>query len=232
MPAALRAGAAATLGRLPRLRRPKQALRAMGMPDHAARLGEWLVVFGPDARQRLLRREWQDAVADPLDAYRQHYQPGRDVLANALYVDQKTWLPDAYLEKVDKATMAVGLEARVPILDHELVEYAATIPSHHKIRGREMKRVFKRAVADLLPPETLTRPKHGFAVPTDPWFRGALADQVRDELIGSGARLPELVQPAEVARLLDEHRSGRDVHDTRLWTLLCLERWLRSPLAP
>ncbi|HEV8639242.1 MAG TPA: asparagine synthase-related protein [Chloroflexota bacterium] len=80
----------------------------------------------------------------------------------------------------------------------------------------------------LLPPGILSRPKHGFAAPTDPWFRGALSGYVDDLLLGPGARAGALVRPDEVRRLLDEHRSGRDVHDTRLWTLLNLELWLRQ----
>jgi asparagine synthase (glutamine-hydrolysing) len=230
-PRLLRDGVLALAQRLPRARRAKQALRAMGTPEPSARAGAWLEVFGAEARARLLRPEVLAGMSrhDPLDAYRRHHDPGRDLLANLLYIDTKTWLPDAYLEKVDKATMAVGLEARVPILDHELVELAATIPSAYKVRGRHLKVVFKKAVADLLPPDVLARPKHGFAVPTDPWFRGALRGHVADLLLGPGARSGELLRPSEVRRLLDEHASGRDVHDTRLWTILNLELWLRQP---
>jgi asparagine synthase (glutamine-hydrolysing) len=184
-------------------------------------------VFGAPARAALLG-DGRAVGLDPLDAYRDCFDWRRDHLANLLYADLKTWLPDVYLEKVDKATMAVGLEARVPLLDVELVELAGTIPSDLKIRGRELKYVLKRAVADLLPPAILTRPKHGFAVPTDAWFRGPLAGYARELLLGADALSRDLVSAAEVARLLDEHRSGRNVHDSRLWVLLNLELWLRG----
>jgi asparagine synthase (glutamine-hydrolysing) len=230
LPNPLRRALAGVVGRLPRARRAGQALRAMEAPDRAARAGEWLVVFDAAARRRLLRPDLATLVgaADPLAAYRACYASDRDLLGNLLYADLKTWLPDAYLEKVDKATMAVGLEARVPLLDHELVEFAATVPSHFKIRGSAMKYVFKRAVADLLPAETLTRPKHGFAVPTDPWFRGHLFGWARDLLVGSDARSRDYLDTGEVGRLLEAHRAGRVVADTRLWTLLNLELWLRA----
>lgn len=214
---------------LPRARRAKQALRSMDVSDPAERAGAWQTVFDAVGRKRLLRSAASDALSDldVYEPYRRCHDPERGAIDNLLYTDFKTWLPDAYLEKVDKATMASGLEARVPILDHELVELAATIPARHKIRGRHMKIVLKKAVEDLLPRKILQRPKRGFAVPTDPWFRGAMYGLTRDTLLGPSALSTELFERTEIDRLLREHRSGRDVHDTRLWTILNFELWLR-----
>src|SRR5205085_4302513 len=108
---------------------------------------------------------------------------GGDRLNRQLYIDLKTWLPDAYLEKTDKAAMARSLETRMPLLDHRLVELAFRIPGRLKVRGLTRKRIFKRAVRGLVPELALSKRKHGFSVPTDPWFRGELDSFAREILL-------------------------------------------------
>src|SRR2546427_352721 len=117
---------------------------------------------------------------DPAWPYPLHYGcfdgSARDHLNRLMYVDLKTWLPDMYMEKTDKATMACSLEARLPMLDHRLVELAFQIPGRLKVRPWALKRLLKQALRGLVPPAILRRPKHGFAVPTDVWFRGRLKE--------------------------------------------------------
>ena len=144
-----------------------------------------------------------------------------------MYVDLKTWLADAYMEKADKATMACGLEARLPLLDHRLVELAFQIPGRCKIRAGSTKRIFKRAVRNLLPPAVLRKPKHGFAVPIDPWFRGTLKDFTFDVLLDERTRRRGYFDTAIVERLWREHVSGRHVRSSQLWLLLNFELWHR-----
>jgi asparagine synthase (glutamine-hydrolysing) len=144
-----------------------------------------------------------------------------------MYIDLKTWLADAYLEKVDKATMACSLEGRIPILDHRLVELAFQIPSNLKIKGLSTKRIFKRAVSRLVPDEVLRRPKHGFAVPTDPWFRGSLKQFTFDVLFDRRTQQRGYFAKDVVKQLWHEHVHGRRAWDMQLWLLLNLELWHR-----
>jgi asparagine synthase (glutamine-hydrolysing) len=144
-----------------------------------------------------------------------------------MYVDLKTWLVDDYLEKTDKATMACGLEARLPLLDHRLVELAFQIPGPHKIRGFSTKRVLKRAVRGLIPEAVIRRRKHGFSVPIDPWFRGDLSTFTFEILLDDRTRKRGFFDSGAVERLWHEHVEGRHVWDTHLWLLLNFELWCR-----
>jgi asparagine synthase (glutamine-hydrolysing) len=151
-----------------------------------------------------------------------------DALDRLLYVDSKTYLPGDILTKVDRMSMAVSLEARVPLLDHKLVEFVGRIPSSLKLRGGETKHVLKRAVRGLVPDEILDRPKQGFGVPIAEWLNAELRDEIRDALTDPTARGRGIVDPAHVDVLLDEHARGRRDHSTQLWTLFMLERWFRA----
>jgi asparagine synthase (glutamine-hydrolysing) len=235
LPSVLTAGVAPRLAdRLPRLRRVKRTLRTLAITDAARRYASWLVVFRPEMRGELLAPAVREAVGDydpswPYDRY-YHSLNGNsaaDHLNRLMYVDVKTWLADAYMEKTDKATMACGLEARLPILDHRLVELAFQIPSRYKIRGRSTKRIFKRAIRDLLPPAVLRKAKHGFAVPIDPWFRGKLKNFTSEVLLDERTRHRGYFDMAVVERLWREHVSGRHVRSSQLWLLLNFELWHR-----
>jgi asparagine synthase (glutamine-hydrolysing) len=151
-----------------------------------------------------------------------------DALDRLLYLDSKTYLPGDILTKVDRMSMAVSLEARVPLLDHKLVEFVVRIPSALKLRDGETKHVFKRAVRGLVPDEILDRPKQGFGVPIAEWLNAELRDDIRDTLTDATARSRGVVDPAYVDLLLDEHSRKRRDHSTQLWTLFMLERWFRS----
>lgn len=220
--------------RLPRLRRVKRAVQTLPISDPARRYAAWLVFFTPQMQAELLQPHILSAVLDhdPARPYLHYYNhPGsaarEDHLNRLMYVDLKTWLVDGYMEKTDKATMACGLEARLPLLDYRLVELAFQIPGRYKIRGWSTKRVFKLAVNQLLPPMVMRKRKHGFAVPTDPWFRGELRDFTSEVLFDDRTRQRGYFNTSVVERLWCEHAAGRHVWDTHLWLLLNFELWCR-----
>jgi asparagine synthase (glutamine-hydrolysing) len=153
-------------------------------------------------------------------------------LGRLLYLNFMTYLPDDLLVKMDRCSMAHGLETRSPLLDHRLVDYAMALPDAMKVRGFQGKRILRDAFADLLPPAIASGPKRGFGVPIGAWFRGPLRAYLRDHLEGDSARLGTWVQPSCVARLLDEHTRGVRDHGARLWTLLTFEVWLRGAGEP
>jgi len=150
-----------------------------------------------------------------------------DLLGRTLHVDLLSYLPDDLLTKVDIASMANGLEARSPFLDHPLVEFAARLPSRFKLRRGKGKRVLRRAVADLLPPPLLDRPKMGFGVPISRWLRGELRPLLQDVLLSNTAAGRPFFRPEAMRALVDEHLAGRRDHGPRLWALLMLELWCR-----
>jgi asparagine synthase (glutamine-hydrolysing) len=145
----------------------------------------------------------------------------RDRLNQMLFVDTKTWLPDDLLIKADKITMANSLELRVPFLDHEVLEFAAALPTEYKVRGRETKRVLKQAFAGRVPTEILTRKKTGFPVPYGRWLQRELRDYLHDTLLSQRALNRGYFQRAGVERLL---RAEGD-HAAEKFCLLVLELW-------
>ncbi len=153
--------------------------------------------------------------------------PGDDQLARKLYTDIKTTLVSEMLTKVDRMTMAHGLEARVPFLDHHLVSWAFTVPSRHKLRGGEGKFFVKKALEGQLPASILHRPKQGFNVPMKVWMREDLRDFVTDHLTGSPATERGLYRRQAVANLLDDHFTGRIDASNKIFALLMLELWYR-----
>jgi asparagine synthase (glutamine-hydrolysing) len=150
------------------------------------------------------------------------------VLDQILFANLKTYLPDDLAVKMDRMSMAHSLEARSPFLDTALVEYAARIPARDKVGIRRLKPVLRRAFRPLLPEAIWDRRKHGFGVPMGTWMRGELGTMFADEVLGFGARAGDLIDMGVAARLWEEHRRGEREHGFRLWTLLTLERWLRS----
>jgi asparagine synthase (glutamine-hydrolysing) len=151
-----------------------------------------------------------------------------DLLDAMLDVDVNRYLPDALLVKVDIATMAHSLEGRSPLLDHRFMELAASLPSELKRRGTTSKYIFKRAVRHLVPAPIIERPKKGFSVPLEHWFRNELREMVTDLLLDSRTRARGYFRPAVIHRLIDEHvQSVRNWHE-QLWNLLMLELWHRT----
>ncbi|HZY31590.1 MAG TPA: asparagine synthase C-terminal domain-containing protein, partial [Candidatus Methylomirabilis sp.] len=142
-------------------------------------------------------------------------------------VDVRTYLPDDLLVKVDITSMANSLEVRAPFLDHPLMEMAASLPPSLKIQVLQKKYLLKRAMADLLPVEILNRPKQGFIVPIDHWFRHDLQEMAYDTLLDPRSLGRGYFRPEVVRRLLDEHVRGVQNFHRQLWNLLMLELWHR-----
>jgi asparagine synthase (glutamine-hydrolysing) len=150
---------------------------------------------------------------------------GDDPLGGMIHADVMTLLPDDYLVKVDRASMACGLEVRPPLLDHELLELTARIPSRLKVQGGQTKWLFKRAYEDRLPRNVLHRPKQGFEIPVDAWLRGPLSGRFRDGVLGTSGPLASLIDRGAVAALFEEHLRGVGRHGGPLWSLLVLSVW-------
>jgi asparagine synthase (glutamine-hydrolysing) len=142
-----------------------------------------------------------------------------------LYIDSKTYLPGDILTKVDRMSMAASLEARVPLLDHKLIEFVTRIPASLKMKGLETKHIMKRAVEDFVPPEILNRPKQGFGVPIQQWINKQLRARIRETLTNKHARERGYIEPRYVDVLLNEHERDRRDHSTQLWALFMLELW-------
>lgn len=145
-----------------------------------------------------------------------------------LYLDSKTYLPGDILTKVDRMSMAASLEARVPLLDHQLIEFVTRIPGSLKMKGLETKHIFKRAVRELVPAAILDRPKQGFGVPIQQWINEQLRERVHSTLTEARTEQRGYVETRYVRLLLDEHERGRRDHATELWTLFMLELWHRT----
>jgi asparagine synthase (glutamine-hydrolysing) len=154
--------------------------------------------------------------------------PNADPLSEALYFEATSKLSGDMLVKVDRMSMAVSLEVRSPMLDHELAELAATVPHAYKIREGRGKDILIRALGDRLPPELLNRPKMGFAIPLAAWLRGPLREMLWDHLTGPRFLERGIASPKFVRHLLNEHQSGRRDNKTWLWALLVLEMWFRD----
>jgi asparagine synthase (glutamine-hydrolysing) len=182
-------------------------------------------------RNRLLGRDVHEHLNgyDPFEVFLDYYKRPRtdDPVARAQYVDIKTYLSDDILTKVDRASMAVSLEVRCPLLDHRLMALAARIPSKLKLRGREGKYIFKRALGSLLPPEILSRRKQGFVAPLARWLRSDLRELASQTLFDTEWQ-DGWLEPAVVARLWNDHQAGKRDFSRPLWTILMFRLWQRN----
>ncbi|HSJ13579.1 MAG TPA: asparagine synthase C-terminal domain-containing protein, partial [Longimicrobiales bacterium] len=152
---------------------------------------------------------------------------GRDPIGQLMHVDLLSYLPGDILTKVDRMSMAASIEARVPLLDHHLVEFACRIPTGLKLRNGSGKWIFREAMRELVPPVVFAKRKQGFGVPLRPWFRGPLRARL-EELTSPAAPVQEWVDGAAVRRVLEEHTRGRRDRSPLLWKLLMLNLWLRA----
>jgi asparagine synthase (glutamine-hydrolysing) len=150
----------------------------------------------------------------------------RDPITALTLVDMQTYLPGDILTKVDRTSMAVSLEARVPLLDHPLVEFAVSLPGSLKFRDGTGKWIFRKAIEGLVPGIVLNKPKQGFAVPLDRWFRNELRGRI--ETLGRSSPALDYVDERALQRLVAEHLRGRRDHSHQLWRVLALSLWLQS----
>ncbi|MFA7602981.1 MAG: XrtA/PEP-CTERM system amidotransferase [Novosphingobium sp.] len=236
LPASLRRPVFGTLGALypkadwaPRVLRAKSTFLSLaaGSEEGYARA---LSVTPPELRDRIyspdfLRLRGDYRAERPLEEVMRG-APARSGLDRAQYADLKFWLPGDILTKVDRASMAVGLEAREPLLDHRLIEFAAGLPERLRMRGGQGKWLMKRTMRRYLPDDILYRPKQGFVTPIAQWFRGPLAGDAR--AIGEGAALARTgwFDGPRIAALASAHIAGRADHSRLLWQLLMLEKSL------
>lgn len=161
------------------------------------------------------------------DFMRRHFQhaDSQDEINRQLYVDIKTYLCDDIMVKVDRMSMAASLEARAPFLDYRVVEYAATIPSALKLRGKQTKWILKQAMAELLPPQIIKRGKEGFSIPIKNWLKQELRPLMLDVLSPARLQRDGFFDAAYVQRLVDEHLRGVENHSHRLWALTVFGIW-------
>jgi asparagine synthase (glutamine-hydrolysing) len=215
--------------RFPRLYRPKLALFALCQADEAARFVNWFPLFNHRMKTDLLTADFQQALEcnSVDDIFADHLARSNAVgaLNRMLYVDTKLWLPDLLLLRGDKLCMAASLEARVPILDHKLVEFAAGLPPHLKLRGLKRKYLLKKLGASMLPEQIIHRKKQGFPIPISMWFRKEARSFARDLLSPGRIKNRGLFNPVFVENLLDEHESGFADRGSLIWGLISLEIW-------
>jgi asparagine synthase (glutamine-hydrolysing) len=218
-------------GQIPGLRRQKLALYALCQPDEVNRLVNWFPLFNSEAKHTLLSEDFQQALngsgASAVFAEHLARTDAIDPINRMLYVDTKLWLPDDLLARGDKTSMAASLEGRVPLLDHKLVEFAASLPPHLKVKGLTRKYLLRKVGQAWLPPEIISRKKKGFPMPMSLWFRKEARSFLRDALSPSTLHRRGLFNPPFVEKLLRDHETGFADHGSLLWGLLSIELWHR-----
>jgi asparagine synthase (glutamine-hydrolysing) len=217
---------------LPRNEQLKRGAAASGVTDASLRLDATYSVtderlreslYGPALRSQLAGSAVESLLAEAGE---------QDALNRMLYVDARFSLPDNLLLYGDKMSMATSLEARVPFLDLPLMEFAEAIPGKMKIRGLTQKYILKKALGRWVPKEVVPARKIGFNTPVDQWFRGQLSSTIRDRLLAPDSLCTSLLHAPALARLLEEHRTGRHNHQRLLFSLLTLEVWNEQFIAP
>ena len=196
-------------------------------PDIRDLYFENFAVFPSSVQQQMLRRDLLDA-DDPYTVELRCFNeaPG-GLLDRICRVDMQTYLTEL-LMKQDQMSMAASIESRVPFLDDRLVEHLVSMPGDVKQRGWQTKAILRDAVKDLIPPEIMNRPKMGFPVPIDRWFRTELGTVIDEFVLGPRTTARGYFDRAALQRLVSEHRAGRARHADRLWLLVNLEIWLRT----
>lgn len=195
------------------------------------RYADWVSVFTPDLLNSGYHDDFPGIGPSPLIWFISLWKDAELSNENpafcAAYVDLNSYLPGDLLTKVDIASMTCGLECRSPFLDHELVEFAMSLPTEWKVNTRSGKRILKDWARDLLPREILERPKMGFGVPIGAWFRNELREPLRAHLLDDASLCRRLFQEEWLQNLIDSHQKARENHEHRLWALFVLERWYR-----
>jgi len=240
MPASIRQPLFGFLGRVypkadwaPRVLRAKTTFQGMARSPVEAYFHSMSQIREP-MRSQLFTPKFMSALGGyrAIDVFERHARNAQteDPLALIQYIDLHTYLVGDINTKVDRASMAHSLEVREPLMDHELVEWAATLPSALKLQGGNGKMIFKKAMEPLLPNDVLYRPKMGFAVPLARWFRGPLRQRVRQSLLSGPMLDTEWFNPVTLRRIVDQHEAGVHDHSTPLWTLLMFDAFLRCAM--
>ena len=212
--------------------RIRRGLAMFGAANVKARRLQFGTTLKPEEKRLAYTPLFRDLIStppvpeDPLAAY--PWEDGMDALDWLMRHDQNFYLPDCLMVKTDIASMANSLEVRCPFLDHELVEFAATIPSRLKRDATGGKIILKRAVKDLLPNEILNKPKTGFGLPIAKWFRSDLAPMLKETLLDETSVRRGLFEQHLLKKMVNEHIEGRRDWSNRLWAFLFLELWFRE----
>jgi asparagine synthase (glutamine-hydrolysing) len=213
-----------------RVRDVKRFLQAASLP-RTERYFRWMSTFNRDAKRELYTEEFSREVSNNnASRFLEKWfakANGSGILDTTLLTDQMTYLPNDLLVKVDIAAMANSLEARSPFLDHNLIEFAASLPEKIKARRFETKSFLKKIAARLVPREVVYRRKMGFGVPIGKWFRGEMKDFVREILLSERSLNRGIVKRGMIEKYVREHTSAERDHAFQLWTLLMLELWFQ-----
>jgi asparagine synthase (glutamine-hydrolysing) len=229
LPAPVRAALGQIAARAPESMPGRNFLRHFSLPE-LERYLDASTLFAKDEKKKLFRPESFEALAgdDPWRGALERLRENRGHWLSAVQrFDLTTYLPLDILTKVDRTSMAHSIEVRAPLLDHELVEFAARIPPELQLRDGTTKHLFKRAMRGILPDSIIDRPKHGFAVPLGRWFRGTLSGFVRELLLSQKSTERGIFEPRYVERLIERHEAGRPL-DLQIWTLMSFELWCRT----
>jgi asparagine synthase (glutamine-hydrolysing) len=238
LPLGLRRPLFGTLGRLypkadwaPRMFRAKTTFEGLARSSVEAYFNTVSIIRGP-MREALFSDSFKTELAgyNAQEVFNRHAANAGtdDPLALIQYLDYKTYLVGDINTKVDRASMAHSLEVREPLMDHELVDWLATLPSSHKVKGQEGKYIFKKSMEPYLPQDVLYRPKMGFSVPLARWFRGPLKQRVRDALLGPRLAATGWFNRSYLEHLIDAHNTGARDYSASIWTLLMFEAFLRN----
>jgi asparagine synthase (glutamine-hydrolysing) len=227
VPTPLRRMAGAIGDMMPEGMRGRRFLRHLALDGNRRYLDAQTLVHADEMSKLFLHDAFVEMAGyDPWAASMSHLDSGPDWMSSVQYGDLQTYLPLDILTKVDRMTMAHSIEARPPLLDHRLVEFAATIPARFRLHDGTTKYLLKQAMRGILPDQTIDRVKKGFAVPLARWFRGELSGFSRDVLLSDTCRHRGLLNASYVEEMLKRHQQGRDL-DLQLWTLLSFELWCR-----
>jgi asparagine synthase (glutamine-hydrolysing) len=214
------------MDRAPRIFRARSTFQSLSF-DPLEGYFESVSTFRSDDKPRILSDGMRSTLRgySTLELFRSHYDRAgnSDLLSRIQYLDIKTYLTDDILTKVDRASMAVSLEVRCPLLDHHLMELVARMPSGLKLKGSTSKYLFKKAITPFLPAQTLHRSKMGFAVPLEDWFRGGIREFSRTYLLD---RSDEYLSQDFVRRIWDQHQAGIRDRSAQLWNVLMFRLWL------
>ena len=217
------------------INRARRFVEGMQYPEDLEHV-RWMIFMSPAEKRRLYSPAMRAEVdgTDGTDFVRSHFSRAgsSDPLNRQLYVDIKTYLVDDILVKVDRMSMATSLEARVPFLDHRVVEFAARLPGSMKYADGETKWILKRALRDVLPEKIRHRGKEGFSIPIKNWLKRELKPLMMDVLSPEKVREAGFFNPDAVQRLIDEHLRNAENHSHRLWALMMFGIWHDTYLGP
>ena len=214
-----------------RFRDAKRFLQAANLPK-TERYFRWTTAFDHQTKIEICTEKFLQSVSNEssesiLEEWFQKSN-GAGILDATLLTDQMTYLPNDLLVKVDIASMANSLEARSPLLDHEVIEFAASLPASIKMKGFQTKSLLKKVAARLVPKEVIYRRKMGFGMPLNHWLRGEMKDFLREILLSEKSLKRGIIKPEMLKRYVEEHISAQSDHVHQLWTLLMLELWFQK----